>query len=226
MRRYASRGAAESATAQQSMWIDISLTLGTGMVHWPGDQPVLIERTRDMEQGDEMNLSVISMGSHAGTHIDAPLHFIRTGKGLLEMPFDATIGPARVLEIADSESIKPEELARHNIRSGERILFKTRNSERCGKTSSFIEDFVHISVKAARFLAGQGVRAVGIDYLSVGEYGKDGSETHRILLEAGVWIIESLDLSGVAPGAYELICLPLKVLNSEGAPARAVLRKP
>lgn len=84
---------------------------------------------------------------------------------------------------------------------------------------------MHISVEAARFLAGQGVRAVGIDYLSVGEYGKDGSETHRILLEAGVWIIESLDLSGVAPGDYELICLPLKVLNSEGAPARAVLRK-
>jgi arylformamidase len=206
-------------------WIDISVTVKTGMVHWPGDRPVLIERSQDMERGDDMNLSAISMGSHSGTHIDAPLHFIRTGKSLLEMPFNSTIGPARVLEIADPRSVKPEELAPHDIRSGERILFRTRNSERCWKTDSFIEDFVYISTEAARFLVEKGVRAVGIDYLSVGAYGKDGGETHRILLEAGVWIIESLDLSGVAPGDYELICLPLKVLNSEGAPARAVLRK-
>jgi arylformamidase len=172
-----------------------------------------------------MNLSAISLGSHSGTHIDAPLHFIPTGKSVPEMPFDAVIGPARVLEIADPESVKPEELAPHDIRSGERILFKTRNSERCWKTDSFIEDFVSISPGAAHFLAEKGVRAVGIDYLSVGAYGKNGGETHRILLESGAWIIESLDLSGVEPGEYELICLPLKVLNSEGAPARAVLRK-
>ena len=206
-------------------WIDISVTVKTGMVHWPGDRPVLIERSQDMERGDEMNLSAISMGSHSGTHIDAPLHFIRTGKSISEMPFDATIGPARVLAIADPESVKPGELASRNIRSGERILFKTRNSERCWKKDSFAEDFVHLSEGAARFLAEKGVKAVGIDYLSVGAYGQDGGETHRILLEAGVWIIESLDLSGVEPGEYELICLPLKILNSEGAPARAVLRK-
>lgn len=207
------------------MWIDISVTLRTGMVHWPGDRPFLIERTQDLARGDDMNLSAISLGSHSGTHIDAPLHFIPTGKSVPEMPFDAVIGPARVLEIADPESVKPEELAPHDIRSGERILFKTRNSERCWKTDSFIEDFVSISPGAAHFLAEKGVRAVGIDYLSVGAYGKNGGETHRILLESGAWIIESLDLSGVEPGEYELICLPLKVLNSEGAPARAVLRK-
>lgn len=207
------------------MWIDISVTLRTGMVHWPGDRPFLIERTQDLARGDDMNLSAISLGSHSGTHIDAPLHFIPTGKSVPEMPFDAVIGPARVLEIADPESVKPEELAPHDIRSGERILFKTRNSERCWKTDSFVEDFVYISLGAAHFLAEKGVRAVGIDYLSVGAYGNNGGETHRILLESGAWIIESLDLSGVEPGEYELICLPLKVLNSEGAPARAVLRK-
>ena len=207
------------------MWIDISVTLRTGMVHWPGDRPFLIERTRDLARGDDMNLSAISLGSHSGTHIDAPLHFIPTGKSVPEMPFDAVIGPARVLEIVDPESVKPEDLAPHDIRSGERILFKTRNSERCWKTDSFVEDFVYISLGAAHFLAEKGVRAVGIDYLSVGAYGKNGGETHRILLESGAWIIESLDLSGVEPGEYELICLPLKVLNSEGAPARAVLRK-
>jgi arylformamidase len=207
------------------MWIDISVTLRTGMVHWPGDRPVLIERTRDLARGDDMNLSAISLGSHSGTHIDAPLHFIPAGKSVPEMPFDAMIGPARVLEIVDPESIKPEELAPLDIRSGERILFKTRNSERCWKTDSFVEDFVYISLGAAHFLAEKGVRAVGIDYLSVGAYGKNGGETHVILLQSGAWIIESLDLSGVEPGEYELICLPLKVLNSEGAPARAVLRK-
>lgn len=207
------------------MWIDISVTLRTGMVHWPGDRPFLIERTQDLSRGDDMNISAISLGSHSGTHIDAPLHFIPAGKSVPEMPFDAVIGPARVLEIADPESVKPEELAPHDIRSGERILFKTRNSERCWKTDSFVEDFVYISLGAAHFLAEKGVRAVGIDYLSVGAYGKNGGETHRILLESGAWIIESLDLSGVEPGEYELICLPLKVLNSEGAPARAVLRK-
>jgi arylformamidase len=207
------------------MWIDISVTLRTGMVHWPGDRPVLIERTRDLARGDDMNLSAISLGSHSGTHIDAPLHFIPAGKSVPEMPFDAMIGPARVLEIVDPESVKPEELAPLDIRSGERILFKTRNSERCWKTDSFVEDFVYISLGAAHFLAEKGVRAVGIDYLSVGAYGKYGGETHLILLKSGAWIIESLDLSGVEPGEYELICLPLKVLNSEGAPARAVLRK-
>jgi arylformamidase len=195
------------------------------MVHWPGDRPVIIERSLDMNRGDEANLSAISMGLHAGTHIDAPLHFVQTGKGLDEMPFDATIGTARVVAISDLRSVKPEELALHGIGRGERILFKTRNSELGWPADSFTEDFVHISVEAARYLAGQGVRTVGIDYLSVGEYGKNGNEVHRILLEAGVWIIESLDLSRVAPGTYELICLPLKVFNSEGAPARAVFRK-
>ncbi|MBE0425720.1 MAG: cyclase family protein [Nitrospirae bacterium] len=210
---------------EERAWIDISVTLKTGMVHWPGDPPFLIEMTLDMERGDKANLSAISMGSHSGTHMDAPLHFIQTGKGLDEMPFDATIGAARVIEIFDHESIKPEELVAHSICSGERILFKTGNSERCWKTDSFIEDFIYISTGAAHFLAEKAVRTVGIDYLSVGGYGKNGKEVHRVLLEAGIWIIEGLDLSEVKGGIYELICLPLKILNSDGAPARAVLGK-
>ncbi len=212
-------------SGDKMVWIDISVILKTGMVHWPGDPQVQVERIADMQRGDKVNLSALSLGSHAGTHMDAPLHFLPAGKSLDEMPFDATIGQARLIEIFDQESVKPEELEMHTICRGERILLKTRNSERCWETDSFVRDFVGISVEAAHFLAERGVMTVGIDYLSVGGYQKNGEEVHRVLLEAGVWIIEGLDLSEVKAGIYELICLPLKILNSDGAPARAALGK-
>jgi arylformamidase len=206
-------------------WIDISVPIYTGMVHWPNNPPVCIERILDMNRGDVCNVSTIAMGSHTGTHMDAPLHFLQTGKSIAEMPLDATLGPTRVIEIRDPESIKPDELRPHAIQRGERVLFKTQNSTRCWKTDSFVEDFVYISQEAARYLAELGVRTIGVDYLSVGGYIKDGVETHRALLEAGTWIIEGLDLSQVEPGTYELICLPLKVARGDGAPARAIIRK-
>ncbi len=206
-------------------WIDISVPLRTGMVHWPGDPDVHIERTHRLDRGDGMNLSAASMSLHTGTHMDAPLHFLEGGAALDRMPLDATIGPARVIEIRDTVSIKPEELAAHDIRRGERILFKTANSGRCWKSQEFVANFVYISKEAARFLADRGIRTAGIDYLSVGSPEADGDETHRILLGAGIWIIEGLDLSAVEAGNYELICLPLKIAGSDGAPARAILRK-
>ena len=203
---------------------DGSVTLHSGMVHWPDNPRDRIERMLDIECGDAANVSKISMGSHTGTHMDAPLHFVREGKGLDAMPLDATIGRARVVEVRDPESIKPSDLNRHEIRSGERILFKTRNSARSWPSRAFLEDFVSISREAARYLAARNVRTVGIDYLSVGGFRKDGVETHRALLEAGIWVIEGMDLSEVEPGEYELVCLPIKVLGSDGAPARALLR--
>src|SRR2546421_1782428 len=134
------------------------------------------------------------------------------------------MGQARVIEIRDPESIKPEELRPHQIQRGERILFKTRNSPRCWQTDDFVEDFVYISQEAARYLAVQQVQTIGVDYLSVGGFFTDGVETHHALLEAGIWIIEGLNLSEAEPGIYELICLPLKIKGSDGAPARAILR--
>jgi arylformamidase len=208
-----------------SEWIDVSVALRMGMVHWPDNPPVRIERMQDMERGDSENVSMLSLGSHTGTHMDAPLHFIRTGIGLDEMPLTAVIGPARVVEIQDPESIKPQELMDHHIQRGERILFKTRNSPRCWQTDKFLEDFVYISQEAARYLAARGIQTVGVDYLSVGGFHKDGPETHHALLGSGVWIIEGLNLAGVAPGFYDLICLPLRVERSDGAPARAILRR-
>jgi arylformamidase len=206
-------------------WIDISVPLKSGMVHWPGDPPVKIRRVRDMDSGDTANLSLLSMGAHSGTHMDAPLHFLRGGKGLDEMPLSATVGSARVIEIEDRESVKVDELRRHRIRRGERVLFKTINSHRCWKTDSFVEDFVYLSTEAGRFLADRRVRAVGIDYLSVGGFEKNGIEVHRALLKAEVWIIEGLDLSRLRPGNYELVCLPLRIIRSDGAPARAIVRR-
>lgn len=200
------------------------MPLRNAMVHWPGDPPVRIERISDMDFGDTSNLSTISMGSHTGTHVDAPLHFIRKGKGIDKMPLETAVGRARVIEIHDTESIKPEELARHRIRQGERVLFKTQNSLGGWNTQSFIEDFVFISKEAASFLVDHGVRVVGVDYLSVGGFKKDGVETHKTLLKAGIWIIEGLDLSGVKQGKYDLICLPLKLDRGDGAPARAILK--
>ncbi len=205
-------------------WIDVSVPLRTGMVHWPDNPPVLIERMQDIERGDVANVSKFSMGAHTGTHMDAPLHFLRTGKGIDTMPLSATLGRTRVIEIHDPESIKLEELRPHEIQRGERVLFKTRNSARCWQTDDFVEDFVYISQEAARYLAAQQVQTVGVDYLSVGGFFKDGVETHRALLEANIWIIEGLNLSEVAAGIYELICLPLKIVDSDGAPARAILR--
>ena len=205
-------------------WIDVSVNLKGGMVRWPDDPEVRIERKLDIDRGDICNVSVLSMGSHTGTHMDAPRHFVKNGKTIDEMPFEAAIGRARVIAIRDPESIKTKELERHGIRAGERLLFKTRNSPRCWKTDVFVEDFVYLSEEAAGYLVQKRVRTVGIDYLSVGGYKADGARIHLALLRAGVWIIEGLNLTGVKPGAYQLVCLPLRIFSGDGAPARAVIR--
>jgi arylformamidase len=134
------------------------------------------------------------------------------------------IGPARVIEIEDSVAVTSTELARHDVRPGERVLFKTSNSDRCWSTDDFVEDFVYVSEAAAAALAELPVKLVGVDYLSVGGFDADGPAIHRTLLGAGVWIVEGLDLRGVAPGDYDLVCLPLRLAGAEGAPARALLR--
>ncbi|HEV8194644.1 MAG TPA: cyclase family protein [Ktedonobacterales bacterium] len=208
----------------QADWIDVSVPVYTGMAHWPDNPPIVVERMLDMERGDPANVSKLSLGAHTGTHMDAPRHFLRDGAGIDMMPFAATLGPASVIEIHDPVSIRPDELVAHKIQAGERVLFKTANSARVWQTDEFVEDFVYISADAASFLAAQGVRTVGVDYLSVGGFRADGAATHQALLQAGIWVIEGLNLSQVQAGTYELICLPLRLMNADGAPARAILR--
>jgi arylformamidase len=196
------------------------------MVRWPGDPAFHIERALDQDKGDAATVSKMTLGVHTGTHMDAPVHFIRWKRTIDQIPLDATIGRARVISIRDEKSIKREELLEHGISAGERILFKTANSEHAWDSDEFDEDFIFIAQDGARYLAECGVRSVGVDYLSVGGYREDGPETHQALLEAGIWIIEGLNLKHVEPGEYELVCLPLKLVGSDGSPARAILRRP
>jgi arylformamidase len=154
-----------------------------------------------------------------------PRHFLRDGIYIDEMSLDAIMGPARVIEIKDTVSIKPKELAAHNIQPGERILFKTINSSYY-KKGKFVEDFVYISNEAAHLLRDKKVSVVGIDYFAIGSF-KDMEnliEVHKALVGSGIWVIETIDLSAVKAGQYEIICLPIRVKEGDAAPARAILR--
>lgn len=209
----------------KGVWIDISAPVGPGTPVWEGDPPVVIERVLSLDCGDECTLSRAELGLHTGTHMDAPCHFLQGGASLDAMPLDAVIGPARVLAIRGGGPIEPPDLEAHRIRRGERILFRTRNSEQLCYEAPFSRDFVALSPAGAEYLATRRIRAVGIDYLSIGGFGPEGNATHRVLLKAGIWIIEGLDLRRVHPGRYDLVCLPLRIVGADGAPARAALRK-
>lgn len=202
-------------------WRDVSVPIYTGMVHYPDNPPIEIVRISDVERGDICTNSRITMGSHTGTHIDAPIHFVPGGSAAEEVPLDNLIGPARVIEIKDRSAVRAEELRKHNLGRRQRVLFKTSNSERCWKNSHFVKDFIAIAEDAASYLASLNTLAVGIDYLSAGSL-----ETHRVLLGAGVVIIEGVNLTGVCQGRYEMLCLPLLMLGGDGAPARVLLRAP
>jgi len=205
-------------------WIDVSAPLFNGMVHWPGDEPFHRQEMMSLEAGDVCNLSKIGATVHIGTHMDAPRHFVEGGASMDEMPLDATMGRARVIAIENPEIIPVDELEGQEVSPGERVLFRTRNSVEAWTTPEFRKNFVYIPEETAKYLASRRVRTVGVDYLSVGAFNGDGPQAHRALLSAGIWIIEGLQLGEVEPGEYDLICLPLRLVGSEGAPARAVLR--
>jgi len=207
-----------------SPWIDISVPVYNGLVHWPGDPAFDGQRKADMARGDVCNLTKLSMSAHTGTHMDAPLHFVRDGATMDALPIDAVVGEARVIAIDDPAAIQPDELQKHDLQPGERVLFKTRNSERLWHDQPFDEDFVHISAAGAAYLVERGVRTVGIDYLSIGGFKTDGVECHQIMLGAGIWVIEGLNLHDITPGKYELACLPMRLRDAEGSPCRAVIR--
>lgn len=205
-------------------WRDVSVPLRSGMVHWPGDPRVVVRRISSIEEGARSNVSALRMSAHTGTHVDAPLHFLKDGRSLDQLPLDGLIGPARVLAIGHPRWITVEELRPYRIRRGDRLLFKTRGAKRRWRKSEFDPAYVYIPKETAEFLVERRVRLVGMDYLSVGGYRRDSLETHQILLRGGVWIVEGLDLSRITPGRYDLICLPLKIQGGDGAPARAALR--
>jgi len=196
------------------------------MVHWPDNPPIVVERVMDIARGDNANVSKISLGVHTGTHVDAPVHFKPKAVGVDKVPIDALVGNARVIAIGNPREITVDELSAARVNAGGRILLKTKNSPGAWKQApKFVEDAVHLTGDAARWLASREVMTVGIDYLSVGGFrAGNGEEVHHALIDAGVWIIEGLDLSKVPAGPCDLICLPLKIAGSDGAPARALVR--
>ncbi len=208
----------------KNSWIDVSVPIRSGMHHWPGDPPTFATMHAGTAKGDVCNVSALYMSSHMGTHMDAPFHFLPGTKTMDDLPWDAVIGPARLVEIKDKTAIKPVELKKLKPQKGERLLFKTPNSARSWKKPEFDKDFVYIAKEAAQYLVDCGVQTVGVDYLSVGGFYKDGIPTHHILLGAEVWIIEGLDFSKVKPGNYEMLCLPIKYHQGDGAPARCLIR--
>jgi arylformamidase len=205
-------------------WLDVTVPIRDGMVHWPNDPPVRVVNVRDIAAGDDATVSRLELGAHTGTHVDAPAHFLMGAAGVDQLPLDALVGPARVVHVPDVPIIDAEALERIRPQRGERLLFRTRNSDSGWSSDRFVPDYTHLSFAAARWLVVAGVRTVGIDYLSVGG-GGDNAETHRELLRAGVCIIEGLNLAGIDAGAWDLICLPLRLERGDGAPARALLRR-
>lgn len=207
---------------------DVSVPISQSTPTYPGDPRVEIEQWSALARGDAANVSMLHLGAHTGTHVDAPVHFIEGTPGVSSMPLDVLIGEARVVEISDDvRAIEASHIASHNLRGAKRVLFKTRNSAFWANTAEgFRTDFTYITPGAAHALVEQGVRLVGMDYLSVEQFKSERHETHVILLSNNVVIVEGLDLRAVAAGDYELICLPLRITGGtgDGAPARAVLR--
>jgi len=204
---------------------DITLTITPGMPSWPGEPVVKLSRFSKIEDGANANVSQLDMSAHTGTHVDAPYHFLTHGNTIETLPLDAMMGTVQVVELPDScDVIDSEVLKTAGIQTRlERVLFKTRNSHYWEQNlKEFQTNFVGITDDGAQFLVDSGIRFVGIDYLSIAPY-KHSRPTHEILLKSNVVILEGANLSGVPAGNYELICLPMKLGGSDGAPARVLL---
>lgn len=205
---------------------DITLTITPNLPVWPGDPPIYLERVAKIEAGDNANVSQLGMSAHAGTHLDAPYHFLADSPVTVEqLDLKVLTGPAVVLELGNEVNRVTADVLK-NARippRTRRLLLKTRNSQLWHHLDAgFQTDFTALDPDAAAYLVRRGVRLIGIDYLSVAPY-HESRPTHETLLRAGVIIVEGLDLRLVSPGRYQLFCLPLKLGGADGAPVRAIL---
>jgi arylformamidase len=204
---------------------DVTLPICAGMPVYAGDPEVRVEPHLRIAAGDPVNVDRLSFGSHTGTHVDAPRHFLDEAAGVDGLALEALIGPARVHAVGPAPHVDVGQLAAPELAGVERLLLKSRNSDRWG-AGQFFSDFAALTPEAARHLVAVGVQLVGVDGLSVDPFGDADAPAHHILLEAGVVILEGLDLSLVPPGPYELLCLPLRIRGGDGAPARVLLASP
>jgi arylformamidase len=210
--------------AARRIW-DVSIPVRNGGLVYPGNPPIAISAVQSIAAGNTANVSRLDLGSHTGTHVDAPLHFIAGGAGVDELPLDVLIGRARLIAVPhDAMAVGEAELRKHDLTGVTRLLIRTRNS--LWLTSgdpTFHEDFTHVAPDGAAYLVSIGVRLVGVDYLSVEQFHSAEHRTHRTLLDNGVVVVEGMVLSEPPPGDYDLYCLPLLLVGLDGAPARAVL---
>lgn len=209
-----------------SQFIDITLPLSATMPFWPGSTGVNLIEIKRMEKGETDNLSRLDLDLHAGTHLDAPWHFIKNGKTVESIPLQKLMGPAFVAYLPETSLVSEKDLETINLPKGtKRLLLRTRNSDLWRKKiNHFVEDFVGLSPEAADWIVQKDILLVGIDYLSIQPFG-GSAQSHSKLLEKEIVIVEGLNLTNVTPGSYELFCLPIKIIGAEGAPVRAVLRK-
>jgi arylformamidase len=203
---------------------DVSVTVRTGGLVYPGNPEILIEPQQAISEGAGANVSRITFGSHTGTHVDAAKHFFDDGQTVDEIPPDKFVGPAVLIAFdePDRVSVGASDLKAHDLANQKRVLIRTRNSRRL-KNPEFDPKYVFLAPDGAEYLVSLGVEVVGVDYLSIEQFHSGHHRTHRALLEKQVVIIEGLDLSEPQPGAYQLVCLPLKLEGLDGAPARALL---
>lgn len=213
--------------------IDISLAITDSLPTWANAEPgPSIEWLQSYEKtGAECCVSAVRLGSHLGTHLDAPLHFVQGGASVDQIDPGRLVGPAYVVEIPDfvGLEIPVDMLARESIPPGtRRLLLKTSNTrKRFLASKHFRSDFVALGADSARWILERGIDLVGIDALSIGSAQTgSGGDVHRILLRAGAVVVEGLNLADVSPGEYTLICLPLRIVGVEGAPVRALLAPP
>jgi len=205
--------------------LDVSVLLAPGLATYPGNPPFELGPVKRVAEGGSSNVSWLTMGTHTGTHVDAPRHFFDDKPGTDALPLELLVGRTRVIDLPHRGGITAEHLAAAGLREDLRVLLRTPNSALWNAHETFHADYTYLSEAGARFLVDQGVKVVGIDYLSVEQFKKPGAPAHRALLGGGVIIIEGLDLSDAEPGPYEMYCLPLRIKDGDGAPARVVLKR-
>jgi arylformamidase len=203
--------------------IDVTVPLSAELPTFPGDPPFRAEPTHRMQDGAAYNVAQLSLGTHTGTHVDAPFHFLADGATVDALPLEILLGKARVVDLGGRDLVDRADLEALDLREDLRVLLKTRNSGQL-RQQAFQEDYVYLTPDAATYLAQVGIKLVGFDYLSIEKFGSRDFAAHRALLEAGVVIVEGLDLSDVEPGEYDMTCLPLRIAGGDGSPARVVLR--
>ena len=204
--------------------IDVSVPLDSNTPTYPGNTPFTLEGTKRIARGDSSNVSTLHLSAHAGTHVDAPRHFFDNAAAAESLPLEMLLGRTRVAEVRSRKGIDVDELGRLNLSEDIRVLFKTVNSKYWGM-AEFHQDYIGVTDAGARYLVEHGIKVVGVDYLSVEVFKQPGAPAHHTLLGGGVIVIEGLNLRDVEPGMYEMFCLPLPVVGSDGAPARVVLRR-